>query len=486
MRRLLVTLADGRQAHVRCHGSGPPLVLLHESPETSLQFVPLLEELGDRFTLYAPDLPGRGGSDPLPGFGLGAADERPTIARYAAATVEVLDALGLTGPGRGPVPVFGTHTGSLVALELACAHPQHVAVAVLDGIPLFEPAEAAELAARYAPPLGLDDDGSHLLRLWARARDGYAWFPWYARDAAHRLSIPLPPAAVIHEKVMHALRSGDGYRVPFAAAFAYRPLERLAGARAPLALLCREGDLQERAQARLPEPWRSEVLPRAAWAQRLAEIVAARTPAGSAAPPLPLATGPRFLAGPDGAQLHVRRPPGAAQGGRPVVQLPGEPGGGRGCVAPAAWLVDMPAAGESDPLAAGGAAQQVAAALDELGLRDVELRASGVAVAVARELAGARPDLVAGAVVELASSPVGAIGPEPLDLEPALDGAHLLRAWRAAADSLLWAPWWQRTPAARRDEPWSAAEVHERALQLLLGGAEWQRVARAPAAADGG
>lgn len=482
-------LAGGRQVHVRRHGSGPPLVLLHESPETSLQFVPLMEELGDRFTLYAPDLPGRGHSDPLPGLGLGEGDERPSIAGYAAATVEVLDALGLAGP----VPVFGTHTGSLVALELACTHPQRVAVVVLDGLPLFEPAQAAELAQRYAPPLGLDDDGGHLLRLWARARDGFTWFPWYHRDEAHRLPLPLPPAAVIHEKVMHALRSGDGYRLPFAAAFAYRPLERLPAARAPLALLCRQGDLQEAAQARLPGQWRSEVLPRAAWAARLAGIVAAHTPAGAVAPPLAAGAGagPRVLAGADGAQLHVRRPGGGGDGvggagARPVVLLAGEPGGGRACRAPEAWLVDLPEAGASDPLAAAGAVEQVAAALDDLGLHGVELRASGPATGVARALADGRPGLVAGAVREVAASPVAALEPAGLDLEPDLDGAHLLRAWRAAADSLLWAPWWQRVPEARLDAPWSAAEAHERALQLLLGGAGWQRLARELAGAAGG
>lgn len=137
MRRCTVTLPGARRVHYRRHGCGcrPPLVLLRESPETSLQYVPLMEELGDCFTTIALDTPGRGHSEPL---GL----EQPEIADYAAATVEALVALGL-----GPVPASGTHTGAMIALELACSAPELVAVAVA-------------LAARYAPPLGVEADGS--------------------------------------------------------------------------------------------------------------------------------------------------------------------------------------------------------------------------------------------------------------------------------------------------------------------------------------
>ena len=478
MERLLVTAAGGRQVHVRRHGRGPALVLLHESPETSEQYLGLMEQLGDAFTCLAPDLPGRGLSDPFPAGG-----PAPTIARYAAATAEALAALGL----RGPVPVFGTHTGALVALELACAHPQHVALAILDGTPLLADAEARELADRFAPPIGLEEDGTHLLRAWDRLRSLGTWFPWYARDEAHRLARPLPPAAHLHRQLLAMLRTGEDYRLPYAAAFAHRPLQRLPHARAPLAFLCREGDLQQPVQGRLPEERRAEVLAPGPWLARLGELAG-----GAAQTPAPAAGGNGFALTVEG-QLRVRR---GTESGRPVVLLPGEPDGARRVpLDGVALAVDLPSSGDSDVLAgaaaltaeeaaarAAGAAAQV---LEAEGLAGVELRASGAAMRVAAALTVMRPDLAA-RVVERPRPPLAGPPPHPLELAPDLDGVHLVRAWRAAADSLLWSPWWERRPEHRTAGEWSAAEAHERALALLLGGTAWQELERALTGGAGG
>ncbi len=52
-----------RQQHYRRCGSGPAVVLLHESPRSSVALLPLIE-LGDGLTIFALDTPGYGGSDP--------------------------------------------------------------------------------------------------------------------------------------------------------------------------------------------------------------------------------------------------------------------------------------------------------------------------------------------------------------------------------------------------------------------------------------
>src|SRR5689334_17401799 len=46
------------RAHVRVHGSGPPLLLVHGLMTTSYSWRYMLEPLGAKYTLYMPDLPG--------------------------------------------------------------------------------------------------------------------------------------------------------------------------------------------------------------------------------------------------------------------------------------------------------------------------------------------------------------------------------------------------------------------------------------------
>ena len=46
-----------RRVMVRRAGSGPPVVLLHESPRSSAAFIPMIEALAERFTVIAPDTP---------------------------------------------------------------------------------------------------------------------------------------------------------------------------------------------------------------------------------------------------------------------------------------------------------------------------------------------------------------------------------------------------------------------------------------------
>src|SRR5438132_1626887 len=51
---------NGRQVHYRRAGSGPPVILRHESPRSSVALVPTLEALAPRFTAIAIDTAGDG------------------------------------------------------------------------------------------------------------------------------------------------------------------------------------------------------------------------------------------------------------------------------------------------------------------------------------------------------------------------------------------------------------------------------------------
>lgn len=54
---------DGRRSHYLKTGGGPPVILLHGGASDCRDWLPTMETLAGRFTLYAPDLPGFGESD---------------------------------------------------------------------------------------------------------------------------------------------------------------------------------------------------------------------------------------------------------------------------------------------------------------------------------------------------------------------------------------------------------------------------------------
>ena len=180
--RHYVTVGDRQQHYRRC-GQGPAVVLLHESPRSSAALLPLIEKLGDGFTIFALDTPGYGGSDPLP-------HARPEIEDYADALADTFDALG-----------YRTCAGLRHAYRRADrfrvrATPprQRCTVCVLDGFPVFTPNEREQFLASYLPPFRPDAQGAHLAWLWSRVRDQFRFFPWNYRGDDARLVDPVSAA----------------------------------------------------------------------------------------------------------------------------------------------------------------------------------------------------------------------------------------------------------------------------------------------------
>ena len=99
-----------------------PLLCVPPPGLTGRAFRPLLRDLGRDRSVYAPDLPGSGESD--------APDHAPTIADQAAAFIDLIDSLRLK-----QVDVVGYQAGSLAAIELALARPEHVRRLILIGVP---------------------------------------------------------------------------------------------------------------------------------------------------------------------------------------------------------------------------------------------------------------------------------------------------------------------------------------------------------------
>jgi len=91
----------------------PTLALLHGFPSASRHYLRLMDRLADRWHVVAPDYPGFGLSDPLPGS--------PTFDRLAEITAQVLDALGI-----GPYALFLFDFGAPVGFRVALAHDARV------------------------------------------------------------------------------------------------------------------------------------------------------------------------------------------------------------------------------------------------------------------------------------------------------------------------------------------------------------------------
>jgi pimeloyl-ACP methyl ester carboxylesterase len=99
-------------------GDGPPLLLVHGLGGAASNWIELLPALVRRHRVVVPDLPGHGGSSPLPAA--------PTLSPFA----DVLAAL-ISHEGIAPAAVVGHSLGGLVALRLALRHPDAVTGLVL-------------------------------------------------------------------------------------------------------------------------------------------------------------------------------------------------------------------------------------------------------------------------------------------------------------------------------------------------------------------
>lgn len=112
--------ADVKGVRLRYYvgGTGPPLVLVHGLGGAAANWALVAPALAARRRLLVPELPGHGGSSPLPAA--------PTLNPFADAVAALAEREGLA-----PAPVVGHSLGGVVALRLAIRHADAVRAVVL-------------------------------------------------------------------------------------------------------------------------------------------------------------------------------------------------------------------------------------------------------------------------------------------------------------------------------------------------------------------
>ncbi len=184
---------------------GDPIVLLHQTPRSVDEFADVIPRLAAEHRVLAIDNPGYGCSD--------RPAEPPDVEDYAAVVVALLDHLGLEA-----AHLVGHHTGAVVAIEAAAAHPSRVGKLVLSGAVYLDEATRLEVGAFFAQ-WRVRPDGSHLAEKWQR-------FTSWTDDPA-----------LVQRALVDLLRAGERSEDGHFAIARYRMEDRLPRVRSPALLV---------------------------------------------------------------------------------------------------------------------------------------------------------------------------------------------------------------------------------------------------------
>lgn len=166
MKRAYVDTPEG-QIHYMVDGEGEPLLLLHQAPRSAHMFDKLIPLLAKKYKVFAMDMLGCGNSDSPP--------DVIEIGYLARNVIHFLDAINVDR-----CHLFGIHTGARVSGDVAGGWPDRIEALILMGYSFMEAKDQDLLKTMY-PSGGAQarqtvSDGSHLLRIWARAHSSAVKF----------------------------------------------------------------------------------------------------------------------------------------------------------------------------------------------------------------------------------------------------------------------------------------------------------------------
>lgn len=475
--RHMATIRGERQVHYRRAGSGSPVILLHQSPNSSQEYIPLIEDLAADYTVIAPDTPSNGLSDSLP-------IDSPTMTDFAQNVADLMDVLGIE-----KCPVYGFHTGAVCSLELAWRHPEKVTVGVVNGYVNMPEDVVADILDNYFVPLEYNWSGSHLTWSWARFREQVIFFPWFKTDSASRMNYDVPPADRLQAAVIEFFRSGPDYVKPYRAAFKQDATDSVKEMKAKCIIMSPKTDVLYEGLDRMPAPPESVTVRRPDTGADAIEILKQALKDNPSPKPAPAVVKTAPVPGKiwgeyvqvGGGSLYCRRNTDGE--GRPILFIHASAAssysmdrymealiGKRPVLA-----IDLPGNGESEnpmgDLTVEKQASFLAEAVHALGYDEVDVFGHWGGGTVAVELAVQHPDLVKHVAVpnimttELKGQALDEVSANYTPDIPFDDfGGHWVFAWNMVRDQELFSPWYERKAAniSRPPIPDIAPEVIQR------------------------
>lgn len=415
-----------RKVHYRRCGSGPALLMVHQSPRSSAEYAELMREWGAHFTCIAPDTPGFGQSDPLPG--------NPEIGDFADAIMEFADALGIA-----PCPAYGFHSGGIILVTAIKRRPQAFRCLAVGGYAIWTPEEMRIFGESYLPEFVPQPYGEHLAWIWNRILEQSWVFPWFDTREEARLPIAHADVAQVSQTVSEMLDAGEHYRAGYGAVLrAPRDIPPAGEDVPPCLISAYDGDPLQAHIDRLgemPASWsaRKVATPKEHQDTSLAFLQEHVGDAPCGALPEDADEGWLHL---DDGLIHWK----GKRGGRLQLHAPArelaDPGEG-------ALAIDVPGHGQSSDFADMRAA--VKAAADALGAQGIDWPAP----------------------------PPG--DPEALypDMTPDRFGLYLQRAWQTARAEAFFEPWYEANATHAvplSPEAIATPAVHARALARVRAG----------------
>ncbi|MEO9599441.1 alpha/beta fold hydrolase [Parasphingorhabdus sp.] len=193
-----------RVVHYRRCGSGPILLMVHQSPRSSAEYEELIRKWSRSFTCIAPDSPGFGQSDPLPGV--------PEVGDFADTVVAFLDQLGVKR-----CAAYGFHSGGIILAHLLKRHPDRLSALAIGGYAIWTAEEMRIFGEQYIPEFHPQPYGEHLAWLWNRILEQSWFFPWFDPRDETRLSVAHADPERLNAIVMEMLDAGNAYRFGYRA-----------------------------------------------------------------------------------------------------------------------------------------------------------------------------------------------------------------------------------------------------------------------------
>lgn len=396
-RHILTIPGSGRRVHYRKCGSGPALLMVHQSPRSSAEYAPLMERWGEHFTCIAPDTPGFGQSDPLPG--------QPEIGDFADALGETVRALGLRR-----CAAYGFHSGGIILVTALKRRSLDLSCLAIGGYAVWTENEMRIFGERYLPEFHPTPYGEHLTWLWNRMLEQSWFFPWFDTREQARLSVAHSDVGRVHQAVMEMLDAGNAYQAGYGAVLrAPRDIPPPDADTPPVLISAYQGDPLLAHIDRLgtmPAGWEARKLATPAEHQE-ASLAFLLAHADTAPCPALAEDAQEGWLALHGGLVHWRGTPGAD---RLMLQLPA--GEAPALPDPGTLVIDVPGHGLSSP-----------------------------AEAMEQVVEDAAHALGAGRLLWPRVPPGD---PDQLypDLTPDRVGAHLLRAWSAARAEAIFRPWY--------------------------------------------